>query len=90
MRTINATVRGVVQGVGFRYWTSKEAERLGIVGWVRNKPDGSVEVLAQGNPVAVDAMIRFLESGPRHARVASVETSEVPPEPEMISFEIDY
>ena len=56
-------VRGRVQGVGFRYATVSEARRLGLAGWARNAPDGSVEILAEGDPAAVRAADRLVPAG---------------------------
>lgn len=55
---------GRVQGVGFRWWTRSVAEELGVVGWVRNVEDGSVEVEVEGPPDAVEALHRRLHEGP--------------------------
>lgn len=66
-------VSGRVQGVGFRYATLDEARRLGLSGWVRNLPDGRVEVLAQGETARLDQFFRWLQQGPPTARVTSVE-----------------
>ena len=87
-RAIRAIVRGVVQGVGFRYSTRQAAQRLGVVGWARNAADGSVEVLAQGPPHAVDELIEFLAEGPRYARVLSVEVADENTNTGRTSFEI--
>ena len=65
-------VTGRVQGVGFRYTTVDEARRLGVRGWVRNEPDGSVEVEVEGERAAVEALVRFLHGGPPGARVEDV------------------
>jgi len=70
-------VRGLVQGVGFRYATQREGERLGLVGWVRNRADGSVEVVARGEESELDAMQRWAQHGPRSARVDSVEQTRL-------------
>lgn len=74
MHRIAASLRveGVVQGVGFRWWAVTEAERLGLDGWARNRADGSVEILAIGDPEAIAAFERACASGPPAARVASV------------------
>jgi acylphosphatase len=69
---LHAHVRGVVQGVGFRCATLDTARRLGLAGWVRNDLDGSVEVLAEGERPALDALLGFLWRGPRSAEVADV------------------
>lgn len=66
-------VRGRVQGVGFRYWTQEEAERLGLCGWVHNEPDGSVRALFSGADEAVAEILEGLRQGPRGAVVNDVE-----------------
>ena len=68
---------GDVQGVGFRWAAQGEAERLGVVGRVRNRTDGAVEVVAQGDRSALDAFAAWLEQGPRQARVADVDAEPV-------------
>ena len=73
-------VHGYVQGVFFRDTTRREAERRGVAGWVTNRPDGAVEAVFEGEPDAVDEMVRFCERGPRGADVERVETSEEPAE----------
>lgn len=69
-------VSGRVQGVGFRWFVQRKGDALGIEGWVRNLPDGRVEVAAAGPPAALEAMGAALEAGPRLSRVDSVETYE--------------
>ena len=76
-------MRGRVQGVGFRASAAHEARRLDVGGWVRNLPDGTVEVEARGLPAAVDALIGWLAQGPRGARVTGVDAHEVPPKDEI-------
>lgn len=76
MRTVRLLVSGRVQGVGFRAFAQRQADRLGIDGWVRNLPDGRVEALAAGEETAVAAFIDALRRGPLIARVASVEVIE--------------
>ena len=71
--TLRLTIRGRVQGVGFRYSMHEEAMRLGLAGWVRNRRDGSVEAVVQGAAPAVEAMRRWAERGPPSATVDSVE-----------------
>jgi acylphosphatase len=72
-------VAGRVQGVGFRWRTQQEAQALGLGGWVRNRPDGSVEAHVQGEPRAVEAMLAWLREGPSHACVlrCEVEAAEL-------------
>ena len=67
------TVRGRVQGVGFRWFVESEAQRLGIAGWVRNNSDGAVELLAVGTRAQLSALQARLWQGPRAARVDDVE-----------------
>lgn len=73
-------VTGQVQGVGFRYWTSGRAKSLNLVGWVRNRRDGSVEVLAYGEKTDLDSLERDLHQGPDAARVDGVSEAPVTPE----------
>lgn len=70
-------VEGAVQGVGFRYFTWRQAGRLGLSGWVRNLPDGSVEVVAAGDPNRLAQLEVELRRGPRLASVTKVRTAEV-------------
>ena len=88
MTAIAVVVTGRVQGVGFRYSTEREARRLGISGWVRNRIDGNVEVWAQGADDAVTLFVTYLETGPRAARVNSIEISEVEPDHQIRHFEV--
>jgi len=70
------TISGRVQGVGFRYFTAMHAQSLGVTGYVLNKPDGSVEVCAEGNPEQVQALHRHLAEGPHFARVVEIRYDE--------------
>ena len=70
---LRLVIRGTVQGVGFRAWTRREARRLGLRGWVRNRRDGSVEALAIGEAAAVDAFVKACHRGPSTARVDVVQ-----------------
>ena len=71
---LRVRVTGRVQGVSYRWWAKVEAERLGVRGWVRNAPDGSVAALVAGPAAAVAAMVEAMWRGPPHARVAAVLT----------------
>ena len=71
-------ITGLVQGVGYRQWMCREAERLGLTGWVRNLRGDSVEAVIDGTPQAMQEMIVRTRRGPPAARVASVRTEEVP------------
>lgn len=66
-------VLGRVQGVGFRYFVQRAAVELGVSGWVRNRPDGSVEAWAEGTEEQVDQMRAVLREGPRISRVDRIE-----------------
>ena len=70
---IDARVHGHVQGVGFRWFVNRLAARLGLAGWVRNEPDGSVRVVAEGPDEALDELVRALHRGPSGARVDRVD-----------------
>ena len=71
------TVRGRVQGVGYRHWAMTTGRRLGITGWVRNCTDGSVEALIVGDDAAIGAMIDACRRGPTAARVDDVDIEPV-------------
>ncbi|CAN7213641.1 acylphosphatase [Neorhizobium tomejilense] len=66
-------ITGRVQGVGFRAWTREEAERLGLTGWVRNEPDGSVLALLAGPPAGISQMLERFRHGPPGASVSGAE-----------------
>ena len=70
---VRAVVRGRVQGVGYRASTQHEGARLGLAGWVRNLPDGSVELEAEGPRAALEALLAWCAVGPLGARVVGVE-----------------
>jgi acylphosphatase len=89
-RTFRVKIKGYVQGVGFRYWAYRKAISLGIRGYVRNCPDGSVEVLASGDPENLNMFLNLLERGPSGAFVEGVEIEELPSSPSLDSFRIRY
>ena len=74
--TKRLTIEGLVQGVGFRFFVQRKARALAITGWVRNRMDGSVEAVIQGNPEAVDALIALARTGPSSARVTNVSVRD--------------
>jgi acylphosphatase len=72
METVRLRITGRVQGVGYRFWATRTAQRLGLRGWVRNRLDGSVEALVTGTRDAVAAMLEACRDGPRGAQVTEV------------------
>ena len=81
-------ISGRVQGVGFRYFTEAAAAREGILGWVRNTPDGCVEVVAEGDAEALERFERSLRHGPRGARVERVDVDDTTPTGRETGFTI--
>lgn len=88
-RAVEVVVTGRVQGVSFRAATEQQAGRLGLRGWVRNEPDGSVAAHFEGAPDAVAAIVAWCREGPRLARVHDVRVAHVPPEG-TAGFELRY
>ena len=88
-RAVEAHVTGRVQGVSFRYYAEHQARRLGVAGWVRNEPDGSVAAHVEGEAQAVDAMVAWLRQGPPAARVDRVDVHETQPTG-ATSFEVRF
>jgi acylphosphatase len=86
---VHLVIGGLVQGVGFRAAAQREASRLGLVGWVRNRPDGRVEALAEGPEPAIDQMIAWCHRGPTGARVRDVEVERRPAEGRPGGFTIE-
>jgi len=74
-RAVLVRISGRVQGVGFRAWVEREAARLALSGWVRNRRDGTVEALFSGPPESVEAMLEACRRGPAAAAVEQVETA---------------
>ena len=74
LKQLQLTVRGRVQGVYFRASTQREARRLGLSGWVRNRSDGSVDILAEGEETSIRELFTWAQKGPSAARVEKVET----------------
>jgi acylphosphatase len=85
----HGTVAGHVQGVGFRYSLRKEATRLGIAGWVRNRSNGTVEFHVQGEPGALETLMRWTAAGgPRGAHVRELKHAPTTPLARCDEFEI--
>ena len=72
MKRLTAIVYGRVQGVSFRHYTRLEAQQLGLVGWVANRPDGAVQVVAEGGKLPLEQLAAFLQHGPVMAHVTEV------------------
>jgi acylphosphatase len=85
---IEATVRGHVQGVGFRWFVREAAQRIGLAGWVSNEADGSVRVVAEGSPEALGRLVERLRTGPAGASVQSVDVADQPPTGSLQGFGI--
>jgi acylphosphatase len=78
-------IAGRVQGVGYRVWMVEKAHALGLAGWVRNRPDGTVEALIAGDIAAVEELSRLCRRGPRLAEVSSI-TEDLADPPEDAGF----
>jgi acylphosphatase len=76
VKAVTVRVTGRVQGVSFRWYAVQEAERLGVAGWVRNEPDGSVAAHVEGDDAAVDAMVAWCRRGPSYASVRDVAVTD--------------
>lgn len=88
MKRLHLHVFGWVQGVGYRYSCCREARALGVTGWVRNLPDDSVEIVAEGSSDALDLFSAWCSHGPPHAKVDRVVSTTSPARGEFSSFNI--
>ena len=89
-RAVRMILAGRVQGVGFRYFTRRAAERLGLVGWAKNLPGGEVEVRVSGPPGNLEAFRQQLRQGPPGSRVDELSESELAAAVDWTSFEIAF
>lgn len=89
-KRIRAVVHGRVQGVFFRAYTQEKGLNLGLSGWARNKPDGTVEVLMEGEETTVDQMIQWLHLGSPMSQVTHIDIFEEKPSGEKGEFGIKY
>ena len=89
-KTVHVIIAGKVQGVFFRDYTLQKAQELGVNGWVRNLPNGSVEAILNGQPDTVDSMIEWFYSGSPLSLVTDVEVDELWATEPLIDFEIRY
>ncbi len=85
---LHAIIEGDVQGVGFRYFVQDWAASLGVNGWVRNRWEGSVEVLAEGDRPSLEKLLAALQRGPRAANVTAVHEEWKPPTGEFHDFRV--
>ena len=87
---VRLIVEGRVQGVFFRYTTNQQANRLGVNGWVMNRRDGAVEIVAEGAREAVGQLIQWAQQGPPGAQVTKVEIQDEPASGEFNGFTVKY
>jgi acylphosphatase len=90
IKRVHVIVEGRVQGVFFRAFTRDEALKLGLAGWVRNRPDGSVEAIIEGQEAAVKKMLQWFHQGSPHSQVAKVHATEESPVNDNTTFAIHY
>ncbi|RPJ00609.1 MAG: acylphosphatase [Candidatus Aminicenantes bacterium] len=90
MVRVHVLAGGRVQGVAYRFYAEKYAGLLGITGWVRNLPDGRVEVLAEGSAESVETFLDRLREGPSLARVETFDVRREPPEGEFRDFRVTF
>jgi acylphosphatase len=87
---IRAIISGFVQRVGFRQFAILRARHLGLNGWVMNRPDGSVELVAEGDREQLEALIESLERGPTYARVERVQVTWEEPQGDLDAFAVQF
>ncbi len=85
---VHIVVRGVVQGVGFRWFVYRIASRLGLSGYVSNRHDGDVEIVAEGDRSLLESLVGEVRVGPRSAHVSDLSVEWLQPSREFSSFEI--
>ena len=91
MRTsAHIVISGMVQGVGFRYFVQHHATQLGVTGWVRNLPNGEVEIEAEGNQADIETLIVHALRGPRSAVVSNAEVTWKEPRGQFERFQITH
>lgn len=87
---VRLIVEGRVQGVFFRHTTHQQARRLGVSGWVMNRSDGAVEIVAEGASEAVDQLVQWAHHGPPGAHVSGVKIKDEPYTGEFNDFDVKY
>ena len=90
IKAVKALISGRVQGVGYRYFAQREATRLGLSGYVKNRFDGRVEVFVQGKVDLVNHFLEILEQGPRFGRVESLQSEESKVTDDYTDFNVEY
>ena len=83
-------IHGDVQGVGFRYFLTRQAQARGLSGWVRNRSDGAVELVAEGDRSDLDELLKAARQGPRHARVDNVDAKWSNAQGSLDRFDLTY
>ena len=86
---VHTVITGRVQGVGFRYFVIRNAKQLGLVGWVRNRTDGAVEIVAEGDKQDLQGLISKLKIGPSTAWIQHMSTRWQPAENNFVDFVIE-
>lgn len=89
MERVQVIVHGHVQGVGFRYNTQLEASRLGLTGYVKNLPNGTVKIIAEGPPQAINQLLEWAKQGPPAAVVREIDFSYTGANGEFSQFQIE-
>jgi acylphosphatase len=87
---VHMIARGRVQGVGFRFFVRDKAARFGVRGWVRNMPDGSVEIHAEGSKEQLDEFITAVKEGPLFGHVSDLELEQIEPTNDYTTFSIEF
>ncbi len=87
---VNIIVQGSVQGVFYRARTKEKALELELTGWVRNRIDGTVEIVAEGNKEDLERLVEWSRSGPKHAHVTNIDVSWQPFTDEFGDFTVKY
>ena len=90
MLTLKITVKGRVQGVGYRWFTRENAQDLNLTGYVKNLPNENVEVLAQGEPEKVWELTKLLRNGPSFSSVIDIDIKELSDDQIYTSFEVSF
>jgi len=88
MKSVHILISGRVQGVGFRYFALQKANELNVSGWVKNTPDGKVEIEAEGDPKNVETFQDWMKIGPTRAVIKNCSVSEITPHRHFTNFTI--